>query len=127
MNAKLSFNCFFNLRFSCSFVYFKSINILFSVSFKINRKERVLALKTALTYKLQEKELFVIDNMAMTSLKTPKAIPPPRHNGERFDPALARPVPFCFQGFLPPPETSLLFLVFARRSQRCYRNCRRKY
>ena len=39
-------------------------------TFKINRKERVLALKTALTYKLQEKELFVIENINIESLKT---------------------------------------------------------
>jgi len=39
-------------------------------SFKINRKERVLALKTALTYKAKEKELVVLDNIKLESLKT---------------------------------------------------------
>lgn len=39
-------------------------------TFKINRKERVLALKSALTEKLANKELIVIDNLAMDSLKT---------------------------------------------------------
>lgn len=39
-------------------------------TFKINRKERVLALKTALTHKLNNKELIVVDNIAMSSLKT---------------------------------------------------------
>lgn len=39
-------------------------------TFKINRKERVLALKTALTYKLKEKELLVIDSVNVASLKT---------------------------------------------------------
>ena len=39
-------------------------------SFKINRKERVLALKTALTYKAKEKALVVIDNIKLNTLKT---------------------------------------------------------
>lgn len=39
-------------------------------TFKINRKERVLALKTALTHKFNDKELIVIDNIKMDSLKT---------------------------------------------------------
>ena len=39
-------------------------------SFKINRKERVLALKTALTYKVKEKALVVIDNIVLNTLKT---------------------------------------------------------
>ena len=39
-------------------------------SFKINRKERVLALKTALTYKNKEKALVIIDNIKLDSLKT---------------------------------------------------------
>jgi len=41
----------------------------------------------------------------------PKITPPPLHNGERLEPARARPVPFCCQGFLPPPRTSLLVFV----------------
>lgn len=39
-------------------------------TFKINRKERVLALKTALTYKMANKELIVVDNLALATLKT---------------------------------------------------------
>ncbi len=39
-------------------------------SFKINKKERVLALKTALTYKNKEKALVVLDNIKLDSLKT---------------------------------------------------------
>ena len=39
-------------------------------SFKINRKERVLALKTALTYKNKEKAIVVVDNVKLDSLKT---------------------------------------------------------
>ena len=31
---------------------------------------------------------------------------PPRQMGERLEPERARPVPFCFQGLTPPPETS---------------------
>ena len=31
-------------------------------------------------------------------------VPPPRQMGERLVPARARPVPFCLQGFLPPPR-----------------------
>ena len=39
-------------------------------SFKINKKERVLALKTALTYKNKEKSLVILDNINLDSLKT---------------------------------------------------------
>ena len=39
-------------------------------TFKINRKERVLALKTALTYKAKEKALVIIDNIKLDNLKT---------------------------------------------------------
>ena len=39
-------------------------------TFKINKKERVLALKTALTYKQKEKALMVIDSIVLKSLKT---------------------------------------------------------
>src|SRR5262245_8785640 len=41
----------------------------------------------------------------------PKGLPPPFHWVARIEPWRARPVPFCFQGFLPPPETSLRPLV----------------
>ena len=39
-------------------------------SFKMNKKERVLALKSALTHKLADKELVVVDNINLDSLKT---------------------------------------------------------
>lgn len=39
-------------------------------TFKINKKERVLALKSALTHKYTDKELVIIDNITMSSLKT---------------------------------------------------------
>ncbi len=39
-------------------------------TFDINKKERKLALKTALTHKFQDKELVVIDNIKLNSLKT---------------------------------------------------------
>lgn len=39
-------------------------------TFKINRKERVLALKTALTYKMANKELIIVDNLSLDTLKT---------------------------------------------------------
>lgn len=38
--------------------------------FKINKKERVLALKSALTYKYIEKELVVVEDLNMSSMKT---------------------------------------------------------
>ena len=41
-----------------------------SFTFKINKKERVLALKTALTYKAKEKDLLVLDEIKLNSLKT---------------------------------------------------------
>ncbi|MNT50576.1 hypothetical protein D3C72_1875020 [compost metagenome] len=41
----------------------------------------------------------------------PKAIPPLIHCGALIEPCLALPVPFCLQGFLPPPRTSALVLV----------------
>src|SRR5205814_8725768 len=43
----------------------------------------------------------------------PKTTPPPRQRGEANEPARARPVPFCFQGFLLVPATSPTFLVQA--------------
>ena len=39
-------------------------------TFKINKKERVLALKTALTYKNTEKALVVLDSIKLNTLKT---------------------------------------------------------
>ena len=45
-----------------------------SYSFKTNRKERRLALKTALSEKFTEKNLIVIDSLALESVKTKDAI-----------------------------------------------------
>lgn len=39
-------------------------------TFKMNKKERVLALKSALTYKVTDKELVVLDNVNLPTLKT---------------------------------------------------------
>lgn len=39
-------------------------------SFKINRKERVLALKSALASKLNDKKILVVDNLKLNDLKT---------------------------------------------------------
>lgn len=41
-----------------------------SYGFKMNKKERVLALKSALTHKLADNELVVVDNINLDSLKT---------------------------------------------------------
>ena len=38
-------------------------------------------------------------------------MPPWRHSGLRTLPTCARPVPFCFHGFVPLPPTSARFLV----------------
>ena len=43
----------------------------------------------------------------------PNDTPPPAHKGELLDPDRALPVPFCFQGFFPPPLTSLRVFVEA--------------
>ena len=43
-------------------------------SFKINRKERVLALKSALVNKLNEKKLMVIDKIKLDNFKTKKGV-----------------------------------------------------
>lgn len=43
----------------------------------------------------------------------PKDFPPPTHKGDLVEPARALPVPFCFQGFLPPPFTSAFVLQCA--------------
>ena len=43
-------------------------------SFKINKKERVLALKSALSEKVLEKALVVVDNFNMESIKTKDAL-----------------------------------------------------
>ncbi len=42
--------------------------------FKMNKKERVLALKTALSYKLKNKELVIIDDIKLDSLKTKEIV-----------------------------------------------------
>src|SRR5690606_8665525 len=39
--------------------------------------------------------------------------PPFLQRGDLVDPALARPVPFCLNGFLPPPSTIALVLACA--------------
>src|SRR5688572_6907201 len=44
-------------------------------------------------------------------------MPPPRQIGLRDEPKRARPVPFCFHGFLPPPLTRPRVLVCARFSR----------
>ena len=41
-----------------------------SYGFKINKKERVLALESALTYKVKEKELVVVESLNISSMKT---------------------------------------------------------
>lgn len=41
-----------------------------SYTFKMNKKERVLALRSALSMKAQAKELVIVDSLEMTSLKT---------------------------------------------------------
>lgn len=43
-------------------------------TFKINKKERVIALKSALSSKVQEKALVVVDNFNMESAKTKDAL-----------------------------------------------------
>ncbi|MBE6156650.1 MAG: 50S ribosomal protein L4 [Firmicutes bacterium] len=43
-------------------------------TFKINKKERVLALKTALTYKNVEKALVVLDSVKLDTLKTKEIV-----------------------------------------------------
>ena len=40
----------------------------------------------------------------------PKIVPPPLQRGDLRDPARALPVPFCLQGFAPPPRTRALIL-----------------
>ena len=45
-----------------------------SYSFKTNRKERRLALKTALSEKFAEKNLIVVDSLVLESVKTKDAI-----------------------------------------------------
>ena len=41
-----------------------------SYTFKMNKKERGLAIRSALTYKVKNKEMIVVDNLELTSLKT---------------------------------------------------------
>ena len=45
-----------------------------SYTFKTNRKERKLALRTALSYKLAEKQVLVVDSLDIKSTKTKDAI-----------------------------------------------------
>lgn len=44
-----------------------------SYTFKINKKERLLALKSALSIKAKEKSIKIIDSLELTSLKTKEA------------------------------------------------------
>jgi len=41
-----------------------------SYTFKMNKKERVLALRSALTYKMKEKALVIVENLELNSIKT---------------------------------------------------------
>ena len=41
-----------------------------SYTFKMNKKERGLAIRSALTYKVKNKEMVVVDNLELASLKT---------------------------------------------------------
>jgi len=41
-----------------------------SYTFKMNKKEKGLAIRSALTYKFKNKEMVVVDNLELTSLKT---------------------------------------------------------
>ena len=43
-------------------------------TFKMNKKERVLALKSALSYKFQTKKMLVVDKLELSNLKTKEAI-----------------------------------------------------
>ena len=43
-------------------------------TFKMNKKERVLALKSALSYKFQSKKMFAVDKFELESLKTKEAV-----------------------------------------------------
>ena len=45
-----------------------------SYSFKTNKKERVLAVKSALTHKFNDKELVVVDNLELDNLKTKNVV-----------------------------------------------------
>ena len=45
-----------------------------SYRFKTNKKERVLAVKSALTHKYNDKELVVVDNLELDNLKTKNVV-----------------------------------------------------
>ena len=45
-------------------------------------------------------------------MRGPWMIAPWRHRPERIEPERARPVPFCFHGLRPPPDTVVRLLVF---------------
>ena len=84
-----------------------------TTSLKLNKKERKLAVQTLLYNKVCKADLrsFLFNFNLVVLGFGPKITPPPLHSGERLDPARALPVPFCCQGFLPPPRTSLLVFV----------------
>ena len=55
--------------------HYRGGGIVFGVTprdytFKMNRKERGLAIRSALTYKVKNNEMVVVDNLELTSLKT---------------------------------------------------------
>jgi hypothetical protein len=63
--------------------------------------------------KIAKRRSFLLIFLDTNLGRGPKITPPPTNNGERVEPARARPVPFCFQGFRPPPLTSERIFVEA--------------
>src|SRR5690606_41328508 len=53
--------------------------------------------------------IFVFTFLVKSRGAAANVLPPPTQIGLRIVPARARPVPFCFQGFTPPPLTAARF------------------
>ena len=97
---------------------FKTSAIAFVFGFSISNLSKI---KSKFSFAFTDKTInkaFLLIFLGILFLKTfsvdgPKVTPPPLHIGDRIEPTLALPVPFCLQGFLPPPRTSARVFTLA--------------
>src|SRR5579859_835324 len=88
--------------------------VLGEASFKSSTTTTSPAVSRALSALRSARERVFLETFLLKSRGLgPNTTPPPAHSGERTEPARARPVPFCFHGFLLEPATSPTVLVHA--------------
>src|SRR3989344_1678010 len=96
-------------RFASLFANSFDLAVVSKFSTIINFLSLALSVKTV-NNALRNADRFIFRDQ-LRALVGPKVTPPCRQSGERTEPARARPVPFCFQGFFPDPATSPRFFV----------------